>query len=772
MATSTLRTNATAQFPRFLSIALSSVSIVQQLCIVLLFVALFVHLYLGTVDASILVWTSVAVTVLLACTGAGNPFSLNQSLPGVLVLSFTLYSLSPVVRTFSEATTSDSVWACAAVLFFGHLAFADYRMNASSLAQLASTISLNMGMCASVVLSSRLRLDLDVFALLLVALQLFAIYPLLRTRIYARFGYMRTSDGYRIPFASIPLTIVLLVASIYGMLPHSRLVALYLHPMLRSDGFNDEWVPDSPESHLEKGFSPKEHWRRSQPWSVWSSKPMSSSLSCTEFPNQGHGILSEFFVQRPIWTWEPLRSLYVVWFFLYMLFFAIPLRALVYIPRCARPRPSWSWKKSVMVSFIRSCTILICKTRIMLSGQPSSGEPKVHESIYLSIDPSDVLTDNPEKQDEILRGELRRAMNLQGTQVLPTSGYFVAKSGECAPKDVHAKPGERLLVHLHGGAYWLGSAQEHYPSAKFCRSLLDLLQDDERMPSRAFLVEYRLAKHTRYQQGSYPAALLDTLIAYLYLVQCCGFRPENIILSGDSSGGNLALALCRYLRDERVENMPHSLLLLSPWCDVSRSHSGPLRSPNPFSTTVLNRQSDIIDASQLYRNSAVCPLLGRLPASEAYTNPYLSPVSLQLDPQNRACMPHWGFEGFPARTLICTGSAELNAEQHMTLAYRMAEGTLRGRPVRSGDLLMCDEEAQGYTLREQYPRSTEWLALHDEAVRSSPSPSMVVPPLEDREVVLDGATDGIHIYPMFSWFEPERSQALARLAAWIKAGAN
>lgn len=540
----------------------------------------------------------------------------------------------------------------------------------------------------------------------------------------------------------------------------------------RSTGLDNLSMPDSPESQLEKGFSAKEHRRRPQPWTVWASIPMPGSLSSIEFPNQGHGTLSEFFVQRPIWTWEPLRSLYIVGFFFYMLFFAIPLRALVYIPRCARPRPSWTWKKSVMVSFIRSCTILICKTRIMLSGQPAVGDPKVRESTYLRIDPTDVLTDYPEKQNDILRGELRRAMNLQGIKVVPTSGFFMAKSGECAPKDVHAKPGERLLVHLHGGAYWLGSAQEHYPSAKFCRSLLDLLQDDKRMPHRAFLVEYRLAKHTRFQEGSYPAALLDTLIAYLYLVRSCGFRPENIILSGDSSGGNLALALCRYLRDERIEDMPHSLMLLSPWCDVSRSHSGPLKSPNPFSTTVLNRESDIIDASQLYRNSAVCPLLGRLPASEAYTNPYLSPVSLQLDPENRASMPHWGFEGFPARTLICTGSAELNAEQHVTLAYRMAQGTLRGRPVRSGDLLMCDEEASGCAWREQYPRSTEWLAVHDEAVRNSPGTPTAVPPLEDREVVLDGATDGIHIYPMFSWFEPERTQALARLAAWIKASAN
>ncbi|WFD25129.1 hypothetical protein MNAN1_000092 [Malassezia nana] len=420
----------------------------------------------------------------------------------------------------------------------------------------------------------------------------------------------------------------------------------------------------------------------------------------------------------------------------------------------------------MFVSLIRSCTILICKTRILLSGHPVKGEPKVNKSTFLRIDPADVLPTDKEKHNDVIRGELRRAMSLQGTEIVPTSGFFIARHGEVAPKDVQAQPGESLLLHFHGGAYWLGTAQEGYPSAKFCSSLLEHLQDDPRMPKRAFLVEYRLAQHTNYQEGSYPAALLDVLLAYLYLVRTCGFRPENMILCGDSSGGNLALALCRYLRDEKIEDLPRSLLLLSPWCDVSRSHSGPLKSPNSFSTTVLNRQCDIIDASQLYRNSAVSALLGRLPASEAYMNPYLSPVSLQLDPHGHARTPHWGFEGFPSRTMICTGSAELNGEQHVTLAYRMAEGTRRGRPICSGDtLLLCDVEAQHCALRREYPRTSEWLARHGKAALY---PSGTAP-LEDREVVLDRATDGIHIYPMFSWFEPERSQALGRMAAWIKA---
>lgn len=43
-------------------------------------------------------------------------------------------------------------------------------------------------------------------------------------------------------------------------------------------------------------------------------------------------------------------------------------------------------------------------------------------------------------------------------------------------------------------------------------------------------------------------------------------RPR-IILIGDSSGGNLVLALARWIRDEGVLPVPDGMLLLSPSCD-------------------------------------------------------------------------------------------------------------------------------------------------------------------------------------------------------------
>jgi hypothetical protein len=44
-------------------------------------------------------------------------------------------------------------------------------------------------------------------------------------------------------------------------------------------------------------------------------------------------------------------------------------------------------------------------------------------------------------------------------------------------------------------------------------------------------------------------------------------RRPRIILIGDSAGGNLVLALARWIRDEGVLPQPDGMLLLSPSCD-------------------------------------------------------------------------------------------------------------------------------------------------------------------------------------------------------------
>lgn len=75
----------------------------------------------------------------------------------------------------------------------------------------------------------------------------------------------------------------------------------------------------------------------------------------------------------------------------------------------------------------------------------------------------------------------------------------------------------------------------------------------------ALALDYRLAPEIRF-----PGPLHDAVSAYFRLVDDLHISPENIIISGDSAGGGLSLALMMYLRDNDYP-LPSSAILLSPW---------------------------------------------------------------------------------------------------------------------------------------------------------------------------------------------------------------
>jgi acetyl esterase/lipase len=86
--------------------------------------------------------------------------------------------------------------------------------------------------------------------------------------------------------------------------------------------------------------------------------------------------------------------------------------------------------------------------------------------------------------------------------------------------------------------------------------------------ARVFSVDYRLAP-----EAPFPRGLRDAVEAYYYLIES-GVPAANIIVSGDSAGGGLSMALLLYLRDH-VHLPDHAMIggavLLSPWTDLTSS---------------------------------------------------------------------------------------------------------------------------------------------------------------------------------------------------------
>jgi len=170
-------------------------AITQHLGTVFIFLAIFVRLKERSIDARVLLWMSVACSVLgygmWEVLHSSNPSHMppnrSKAFKSSLLVLLALMGLAPVLRTLTAATSSDSIWALSACLFLLNTVLADYSyMRPGSFTQerLTSVLSMNAAISASVVLASRLPDDLSVFSLVLFAVQLFALFPLLRHRFW------------------------------------------------------------------------------------------------------------------------------------------------------------------------------------------------------------------------------------------------------------------------------------------------------------------------------------------------------------------------------------------------------------------------------------------------------------------------------------------------------------------------------------------------------------------------------------------------------------
>lgn len=126
-----------------------------------------------------------------------------------------------------------------------------------------------------------------------------------------------------------------------------------------------------------------------------------------------------------------------------------------------------------------------------------------------------------------------------------------------------------------GGGYVVGSA---HPEGGLIGSISQGLLEYCTRIGRVFGGQYRLCSAKPFAPANpFPAALLDALSSYHYLVHTAKFKPENIIVSGDSAGGHLAFTLVRYLATVKFVDLPvpGGLILQSPTCEWAVTHIGP-----------------------------------------------------------------------------------------------------------------------------------------------------------------------------------------------------
>ncbi|NBH17427.1 alpha/beta hydrolase [Clostridiaceae bacterium] len=195
----------------------------------------------------------------------------------------------------------------------------------------------------------------------------------------------------------------------------------------------------------------------------------------------------------------------------------------------------------------------------------------------------------------------------------------------------------RVIYQLHGGGY-IGPMKNIYRD-------FAVYYSKKSMGGDVLTIDYRVAP-----EYPYPAALLDAVAAYQWLLEERQYAPEKIVVAGDSAGGGLALALVMYLRDHKIP-MPAGLVLMSPWTDLTcsgESHETNFHRDPQFGGTTDN----------LLHNSVYI-------GDADPTEPYLSP------------MFGW-FEKLPP-VLMQVGSEEVLLSDTLVVAdkIRAAKGRLR-----------------------------------------------------------------------------------------------
>ncbi|EIW51692.1 alpha/beta-hydrolase [Trametes versicolor FP-101664 SS1] len=395
---------------------------------------------------------------------------------------------------------------------------------------------------------------------------------------------------------------------------------------------------------------------------------------------------------QPLLRRQPFKGAYLAYLVLSTLFVRVPLWYIWFLPRSNRPKASWPLSRCIRVMLMRELTGLPTKVGLRSTHDVPKSDSELKDAKFVWVEGL------PENADAFC-GEVRKAAETAGVKTERVPTYWYIKPGSTVPQDLKAKTGEITILHIHGGAFHLGTAHPDSTISSIARGLLAHSKKVERI----LAVDYRLSATAPDPPANpFPAAVLDSLAAYQYLVKDVGFEPQNIIVAGDSAGGNIAFALVRHLVENAIPGLapPGRLLSLSSWLDLSSSRT------TPDASLARNFATDIFSTSpnNAFGGYGILSYLGPLDREQAKTNRYLSPCSPHLDPLEGL------FKGFPP-TFVSAGGAEKILDDSLVVADRL--------------------KADG------------------------------VP------VTVDVVPDAVHDFMVFTWHEPERTEALKRVGKWL-----
>ena len=199
---------------------------------------------------------------------------------------------------------------------------------------------------------------------------------------------------------------------------------------------------------------------------------------------------------------------------------------------------------------------------------------------------------------------------------------------------------DKIILQMHGGAFYASNA------GRF-RIFNYAIASEIKIP--VLSINFRLAPENPFHEG-----LDDCLTVYKELLK--EYDPENIILEGESSGGNFVFALMLYAKQQNLP-LPGAGIAISPWLDLTNSGE----------TMVTNNDADTC----LFKD-----YLDR--CTNWYINGYSTESSSSAAAEDPLASPLFGdVTGFPPM-YITIGASEVLLSDATTMFNKL---TSKGVPV-------------------------------------------------------------------------------------------
>ncbi|KAI1749334.1 FAD/NAD(P)-binding domain-containing protein [Xylaria castorea] len=263
-----------------------------------------------------------------------------------------------------------------------------------------------------------------------------------------------------------------------------------------------------------------------------------------------------------------------------------------YLLPWGRPVKGWTFSQAARVRAVR---LILLYRSLLQAGDQLKLEPGRERNRFEVIKPS---------SPKLYKGPLNDAV-IQPETIGAT--WTPARLPPATPMSRKTT----VALHFHGGGFVIGDGRDR-DTGFLARTLVRHLGC-----THVCTPQYRLSSH---KDGRLPAALQDALTSYIHLVKELGIPASQLILSGDSAGGNLVLGLLRYISEYGQEldiPAPAAVALWSPWTDVSAALdvTVDMRSSPNYASDYLNADFSRWGASTITGHGAV-----------DMSSPYLSPL--------------------------------------------------------------------------------------------------------------------------------------------------